>query len=156
MKRVQIILILLLFSFFLNGCTINDTPEVLTFSEAQKIKRKMMNNDNISNIDLILFDKDTERLTIDDCHLYTFLGEYNGAYVCTLTPIYDQGPPAGFDQNIAGYIFSVRLNFQIEVYYKGEFYVLSKAYEDGILSKEDIEKIHQFLQTCYEFFLYLL
>ncbi|MBQ7826837.1 MAG: hypothetical protein IJ386_01065 [Clostridia bacterium] len=76
-----------------------------------------------------------------DVEVHRYYGTYNGAAV-----IYYEGGGMGYTQaymtvSIAGYEFSYPDGHTIEVWKDGELYSMNRAYEKGILSKNDVAKI---------------
>ena len=77
-----------------------------------------------------------------------YCGTYeNGAIVAMLA-----GSDEGFDdamwtETVAECDFNYSNGNRIHVYYKGEFYTLTKAYENGYLTKENIKDIHTKWET---------
>lgn len=76
-----------------------------------------------------------------DVHVLKYYGTYNGAAVIYYTCAGLGYTQAYVTQNIAGYEFSYPDGNTIEVWKDGNLYSMKRAYEEGILSKNDVAKI---------------
>ena len=79
-------------------------------------------------------------ITIEDVNL-GYYGTYNGWIVVTLESFIGGMPTLGII-NIAGFIFEIPNRLRTLVWQDGQFYDWKIAYDQGILSRHDIRKIH--------------
>lgn len=75
----------------------------------------------------------------------TLYGKFeNGAIVADMESMSSSTVlPAISEEIVAGYLFWFSHVNRIEVFYKGELYTLTYAYENGILTEDDIASIHK-------------
>ncbi len=77
-----------------------------------------------------------------DGQLITYYGEYpSGALVAMLTGTKMQYTEALWTETVAEHAFHYANGNRITVLYDGEFYTLTQAYENGVLTKQNIEQI---------------
>ena len=75
-------------------------------------------------------------------YLNKYCGEYNGAYVMFVEFSFMYYADAVIDENIAGHQFVFNSSHTLDVYKEHKFYSIETAYEQHILSDEDIDRIH--------------
>ena len=71
-------------------------------------------------------------------------GVFDDVYCLILTPPKVEYTTAMKYVDIAGYTFRFGSSNTMVVYYNGEFYSLTKAYENGILDDAEIEELYNF------------
>lgn len=78
-------------------------------------------------------------------YIKTLYGKFeNGAIVADMESMSSSTVLLAISEEIvAGYIFRFSHVDRIEVFYKGEFYTLTYAYENGILTEDDIASIYK-------------
>lgn len=86
--------------------------------------------------------------TKDDVVILNYLGEYSGAYVAIIDG--DESPiPELKGQTVGGYRFyynDIRRSEYVSVYYNNKYSTLKSAYEEGIISDDDLKEIYDEFQ----------
>ncbi len=80
---------------------------------------------------------------VGKANLLRYCGTYeSGAIVSMLAGSNENFDCALWTETVAGHDFNYSDGNRIRVFYKGEFYTLTQAYENGYLTKENIKDIH--------------
>jgi hypothetical protein len=130
LKRTYIGVICLIVAFSFVGCGKTDEPLVWNEETALRVRQDYFN----SNIN--------DAVTLADVEIFSYYGIYNNCIVLVINGHGGYGQAVVLE-NIAGTDFIYgNVGFVIKVWKDGVFYSLTQAYEDGLLTDEDIGKIY--------------
>ena len=90
-----------------------------------------------------------DEYNIDCVNVYKYYGIYNSCVVLMMSDAYTVHTQAPTQEEVAGYVFYYGSSRQIVVYSERKFCGLSQAYEQGLLTKQDIRNIHVIHSTIY-------
>jgi len=81
-------------------------------------------------------------ITFEDVYVRQFYGVYNESVVVVMW-IYGSGTPPAIDTiEVEGFEFEYHTGRPILVWNNGNFYGLQRAYDEGLISMENLEQIH--------------
>ena len=83
---------------------------------------------------------DSFPLTIDTAFVSYYFGTYNGYATVILSDIHSKYRGVA-EEEVAGYVFNYTCAGRIHAYLEGTFYTLTEAYEQNLLTNQDIEDI---------------
>ena len=126
---------LVLFCCALMLCSCNtSSPDTLGTDMQQKIKQD--------------YARERSDITADDVTIERYLGAYqDGAIALFVTSANEGYFQMVVEEDIAGIHFTFPDSQPLYIYYNSEFTPLKKAYESGIISKSDVEKIYDAFMT---------
>lgn len=114
-----------------NTSPIKDTAE-LSAEQERTIKN-----------DYLKWSKRNDEWTVNDITIMHYFGTYNGSMVLWLDMAGARYTEGLGTENIAGVTFTYTDGQRFDVWYNGAFYHLKSAYEKGLLTKSNLEKIKE-------------
>lgn len=85
---------------------------------------------------------DDSSLGLDDIYIFKFFGVYNDSYAVIMA-VHGLEPPSSIDEiTVEGFEFSFNTGRHISIWKDGEFFSLQAAYDEYLLTLENIEAIY--------------
>ena len=109
-----------------------DAPDVLDEDTQQKIRQDYAR----------LRTSDSETITADDVTIERYLGTYQDGSVALFLTAKEVYFEAIVEEDIAGIHFTFPNSQPLFIYYHSEFTPLKQAFERGLITKSDVEKIY--------------
>ena len=122
------------------GCTPGlQDPEGLDTGIAKQIKQTYLKE----------FLSDYPKATVKDAWIVKYYGTYNGCVVVMMGDNYTGYTDALWGMEVAGVAFKFKDGNSIRAWKDGKFYTLQAAYEQGLLTQEDLTNIADIHEKNY-------
>ena len=90
-------------------------------------------------------------LTPETVRIDHYFGTYQGKVALMISEIGSSFPPVVWEQTVAGIVFHYNSGQQIDVWYDGDFFSLPQAYEQGLITAENVRGINIHHRVAFPF-----
>jgi ABC-type phosphate/phosphonate transport system substrate-binding protein len=121
--------------------SVPSTPPVLSKSVAKRVKSDYQRH-FLDSLPQHLHPENgynVENISID-----RYYGTYNSSVALMMSNVYEEHQHIQWEEKVAGYVFAYSDGNRILVWNDGMFYKLPQAYEQGFLTKQDVERIFSY------------
>lgn len=137
MKKLLCIFLCTVMMLSLYGCDQSTGRSALSQELQSKIKNDFAKYENESS--------SSTSITADDVIIDKYFGTYqdSAAIALMIRSSHTSFLQSVLKEEIAGFQFTYNMYYSICIYQDETFVYLGEAYEKGIISKDDVEKIHE-------------
>ena len=90
-------------------------------------------------------------ITPEDVRIDQYFGTYNGKVALMISDNATSFHAAVWYEKVAGFVFHYGSGQRVLVWYNGNFFSLPEAYEQGLITAEDVENIFYFNRNSSPF-----